>query len=398
MARLPALAGVALALIGASPASGAAGDLYALRYGAKMSLLVPYDPVRLVPSGQAIRIGNFAHAWSISPDRSLFVAAPGWRITKGEPAALRFVDLAGGRLDGTVRVAGEFGRVTATAWVSGRVLVVVSGSGSGSGSTRVYSIDPDERVVSSRVEFPGVVVLGERTPSRLVLLLAPGEQIGSATIAVVDRSLRVRTVVLDGITAGTTATGAGENHRLAISRPALALSPSGERAFILGAGESAASVDLSTLAVRYAPTRRTAVATKHVEGSVRTAAALPDGRLVVTGVDYGARRAVGLWLVDPTDWSRRLLDPSVNWLRVAGGHVFVRGEKAGLRIVKPSGGLVELFRSGSVSSVTVVEGRALVTFFGTKRQAAVVELDSGRVVRHTVPAHLLAGSGEAIVG
>jgi hypothetical protein len=394
MARLPVLAGIALALLGASPASGAAGDLYALRYGAKMSLLVPYDPVRLVPSGHAIRLGHFAHAWSISPDRSLFVAAPGWRITKGEPAALRFVDLASGRLDGTVSLAGELGRVTATAWVGGRVLAVVSGSG----STRVYSIDPEERVVSSRVEFPGVVVLGERTPSRLVLLLAPGDHIGSATVAVVDRSLRVRTVVLDGITAGTTATGTGENNRLTISRPALALSPSEQRAFVVGAGQAAASVDLRTLAVRYAPTRRTAVATKHVEGSVRTAAALPDGRLVVSGVDYGARRAVGLWLVDPKDWSRRLLDPSVNFVRVAGGHVFVPGPKAGLRIVNPSGKLVELFHTGSVSSVTVIGPRAFVTFFGTNQKAAVVELGSGRVVRHTVPGHLLAGPGEAIVG
>jgi hypothetical protein len=391
---LPVLAGVALALLAALPASGKSGDIYALRYSAKMSLLVPYDPVGLVPSGRAICIGHFAHAWSISPNRSLYVAAPGWQVAKGEPAALRFVDLASGRLDGTVSLAGEFGRVTATAWVGGRVLAVVSGPG----STRVYSIDSDERVVRSRVEFPGVVVLSERAPSRLVLLLAPGDQIGSATIAVVDRSLRVRTVVLDGITAGTTATGTGENNRLTISRPALALSPSGLRAFVVGAGQAAASVDLRTLAARYAPTRRTAVASKHIGGSVRTAAALPDGRLVVTGVDYGARRAVGLWLVDPKDWSRRLLDPAVNFVRVSGGHVFVPGPKDGLRIVKPSGELVELFRSGSVSSVTVIGPRALVRFFGKRQQAVVVELGSGRVVRHTVPGHLLAGSGEAIVG
>src|SRR3989475_7810718 len=117
MARVLALAAVLLALLGASPASSKLGDLYALRYGAKMSLLVPYDPVRLVPSGRAIGIGHFAHAWSISPDRSRFVAAAGWQLTKGEPAALRFVDLETGRLAGTVRFTGEFRRVTATAWV-----------------------------------------------------------------------------------------------------------------------------------------------------------------------------------------------------------------------------------------------------------------------------------------
>jgi hypothetical protein len=66
--------------------------------------------------------------------------------------------------------------------------------------------------------------------------------------------------------------------------------------------------------------------------------------------------------------------------------------------VKPSGDLVERFHSGSVSSVTVIGPRASVTFFGTKHQAAVIELGSGRVVRHTIPAHLLAGPGEPIVG
>jgi len=393
MARALALAAVLLALLGASPASGKLGDLYALRYGAKMSLLVPYDPVRLVPSGRAIRIGHFAHAWSISPDRSRFVAAAGWHLTKGEPAALRFVDLATGRLDGTLSLTGEFRRVTATAWVRNRVLVVVSGST----STAVYSIDPGRRLTISHVEVPGIIVLGERTPSNLVLLLAPPDRIGSATIAVVDQSPRVRTVLLGRIAAGSTATGLGENHRMTIRRPALVLSPSGERAFVIGSGKSAASIDLRTLAVRYAPTRRAATATKQVEGWVRTAATLPDGRLVVTGVDYGRKAGVGLWLVDPKDWSRRRLDPAANWFRVAGALIFARGEEAGLRILRPSGAAVDLFRSGSVASVSVLGPRAFVTFFG-KQKAAVIELATGRVVRHPVPAHLLTGAGEAIVG
>jgi hypothetical protein len=66
--------------------------------------------------------------------------------------------------------------------------------------------------------------------------------------------------------------------------------------------------------------------------------------------------------------------------------------------VQATGELVERFHSGSVSSITVIGPRAFVTFFGTKQQAAVIELGSGRVVRHTIPAHLLAGPGEPIVG
>jgi hypothetical protein len=389
-----ALAGVLLALAGAS-ASAKVGDLYALRYGAKMNLLVPYDPVRLVPSGPAIRMGHFAHAWSMSSDRSRFVAAAGWRPTKGQPAALRFVDLTAGRVEGTLSLRGEFRRVTATAWVHGRVLVAVSGSS----STTVYSVDPDRRVMVSRADVPGIVVLGERLRNSLVLLLAPPDRIGPATIAVVDRSPRVRSVVLDRITAGTTVTGAGADRRTTMRRPALALAPSGLRAFVFGGGESPASIDLRTLAVRYAPLRFTAAVRKRVEGSMRTAATLPDGRIVVGGFDYGATAPVALWLVDPKDWSRRMLDPATNWYRVAGGLLFTRGTGGvGLRVMRPSGDFVDLFRTGSVGNVTVVGPRALVTFFGRNVKAAVIELGTGKVVRRTVPARPLIGAGQPITG
>jgi len=394
VARMLALAAVLLVLGGGSPAVGKMGDLYALRYGAKLNVLVPYDPVRLVPSGPAIRMGHFAHAWSISPDRTRFVAAAGWRPTKGEPAAVRFVDLRTGRVEGTLSLPGEFRRVTATAWVRGRVLVVVSGSS----STTVYAIDPEQRVTISHVEFLGTVVLGERARNRLVLLLASPDRIGPATIAIVDQSPRVRTVLLDRIAVGTTATGVGADRRTTVRRPALALAPSGLRAFVFGAGEPAASIDLRTLSVRYAPLRLLAAVNKQVEGSVRTAATLPDGRIVITGFDYGVTTAVGLWLVNPKDWSRRLLDPAANWFRVAGGLVFARGENGvGLRILQPTGSQVQLFRTGSVGRVTVVGPRALVTFFG-RQKAAVIELWSGRVLRRTVPAHPLVGAGQPIGG
>lgn len=392
---MPVFTAALLALLTASPATGKVGDLYSLRYGAKMNLLVPYDPVRLVPSGRAVRLGHFAHAWSISPDRSRFVAAAGWRPTKGQPTALRFVDLAAGRVEGTLSLPGEFRRVTATAWIRGRVLAAVSGSS----STAVYSIDPERRVAISRAELPGMVVLGERGRNRLVLLLASPDRIGPATIAVVDQSPRVRSVVLDRITAGRTGAGVGRDRRPTVRRPALALAPSGLRAFVLGAGEPAAAIDLRTMAVRYAPMRVMAAAGKEAEGSIRTAATLPDGRIVVSGFDYGKTTAVGLSLVDPRDWSRRVLDPAASWFSVAGGLVFTRGKGGvGLRILRPSGAVVELFRRGSVGRVTVVGARAFVTFLGKQQKAAVIELVTRRVVRRTIPANLLVGAGQPIVG
>jgi hypothetical protein len=397
LARVLATAAVLVALAGAAPASGKVDELYALRYGAKMNVLVPYDPVRLVPSGAPIRMGQFGHAWSISPDRQRLVAAAGVR-RNGEPTAVRIVDLARQRVEGTVTLPGEFSRVTATAWIRGRVLVVVSGSS----ATRVYAVDPDRRVTVSHIEFPGTVVPGERAQSSLVLLLAAPNQIGPATIAVVDQSPRVRTVVLEKIAVGTTTTGDGAERRMTIRRPALTLGPSGQRAFVIGAGEPPAAIDLRTLLVRYAPVRLTAAANKRVEGSMRTAETLPDGRIVVGASVYGATAAentAGLWLIDPKDWSRRVLSTKWTWFRVAGGLIFARGENGvGLRIIQPSGTTRELFRTGSVARVTVVGPRAFVTFFGTSIKAAVVELGTGRVVRHPVPAYPLVGAGQPITG
>ena len=397
MARALACAAVLVVLVGVGPASGKVDELYALQFGAKTNLLVPYDPVRLVPSGSPIRLGRFGHAWSISPDRQRLVAAAGVR-REGEPTAVRFVDLASRRIDGTVALPGESGRVTATAWIRGRVLVVVSASS----STRVYAVDPDRRVSISQLEFPGTVVLGKRAQSSLVLLLASPDRIGPATIAVVDQSPRVRTVVLERIAVGTTATGDGADRRFTIRRPALALGPSGQRAFVIGAGEPPASIDLGTLSVRYGPLRLTTAVSKRVEGSVRTAETLPDGRIVVGADVYGATSAentAGLWLIDPKDWSRRVLSTKWTWFRVAGGLIFARGERGiGLRILQPSGAARELFSTGSVARVTVVGPRAFVTFFGTKMRAAVVELGTGRVVRHPVPAYPLVGAGQPITG
>ena len=397
MARVLAFAALLVVLAGAAPANGKVDELYALRFGAKTNLLVPYDPVRLLPSGSPIRMGQFGHAWSMSPDRQRLVAAAGVR-RKGEQTAVRFVDLESRQIEGTVTLPGEFSRVTATAWIRGRVLVVVSGSA----ATRVYAVDPDRLVTISRIEFPGTVVLGERAQSSLVLLLAAPNKIGPATLAVVDQSPRVRTVVLEKIAVGTATTGDGAERRMTIRRPALALGPSRQRAFVIGAGEPPAAIDLRTLSVRYAPVRFTAAISKRVEGSVQTAETLPDGRIVVGASVYGAigdENTAGLWLVDPKDWSRRVLSTKWTWFRVAGGLIFARGESGvGLRIIQPSGSTRDLFRTGSVARVTVVGPRAFVTFFGTNLKAAVVELGTGRVVRHPVPAYPLVGAGQPITG
>ena len=281
-------------------------------------------------------MGQFGHAWSISPDRQRLVAAAGVR-REGEPTAVRFVDLASRRVEGTVTLPGEFGRVTATAWNRGRVLVVVS--------RRVRpGCTQSTRTAACRspsLSFPALScsASGRRArPRRCSPHLtesAPPPSLSSI------RRPRVRTVVLEKIAVGTTTSGDGAERRLTIRRPALTLGPSGQRAFVIGAGEPPAAVDLRTLSVRYAPVRLPAAANKQVEGSIRTADTLPDGRIVVGANVYGATAAentAGLCSSTPRDWSRRVLSPKWSWFRVDGGLIFARGESGvGLRIIQPSG-------------------------------------------------------------
>ena len=181
MLRTLALAVVVVALAGASTASAKVGDLYALRYGAQLNLLVPYDPVRLVPSGRAIDVGHFAQAWSLSPDRTRFVAAAGWRKTRGEPTSLRFVDLDEWPNRGDVEVARRAqarrrDRVGARPRARG-------GVGRG-GDDCLLGRSGSARSVVGKAEAPGNVVVGVRSHNGVALLLetAGSDRAGHARI------------------------------------------------------------------------------------------------------------------------------------------------------------------------------------------------------------------------
>lgn len=174
---------------------------------------------------------------------------------------------------------------------------------------------------------------------------------------------------------------------------------------MFGADEPAAAIDLRTLAVTYPTVRALAAAQKQAEGAVRTAATLPDGRIVVSGYRLAASGSTTLQLVNPRNWTARSLTPATAWFRVGGGMVFTHGTRGtGLRILRPAGDAIEvfqgreMFQGRSVANVFVVGPRALVTFFGTNRQAAVVILGTGQVLRHTVPAHPLLGAGQPVFG
>ena len=294
-------------------------------------------------------------------------------------------------------LAGRVQSVTATAWIRGRVLVVVSASS----ATKVYAVDPDRRLTISQIDFPGTVVLGARAQSSLVLLLASPDRIGLAphcrrSIASSADS-RAREIVV-----GTTTTGDGAERRMTIRRPALTSvlrttrlrhrrgrTPSGDRPAHSRSPLRACPSDRSRQQAgrrfdgqpRHCPTDASSSAQTSTERPPPKTPPASGSSTPRTGrAECSARNGLGsaspAGHLRPRRNRRRLTDhPTIRHIR-------------------------ELFRTGSVARVTVVGPRAFVTFFGTNIKAAVVELGTGRVVntrprlptgRHRTTDHRLKG-------
>jgi hypothetical protein len=190
-----------------------------------------------------------------------------------------------------------------------------------------------------------------------VLLLAPVDTIGAATLAVAAPG-GVRTVPLP-LDAGTDPP--------AVAQPGLAVSPDGSRAVVVPGGSRVLDVDLRTLAVAErelsepvsllgrlrAWLEPQALAKGPLEGPVRSAAWLPGDRIAVAGWDYrqvGDRamvsEAAGVRLIDTRDWSVRTLAEGATAVaarrrlaarlrRHAGAGGSRRDRPAGLRLRRP---------------------------------------------------------------
>jgi len=302
------------------------------------------DSGSLRPLGRSVPLRNHGRAWSLSPDRSRLVLARAGEAARSSPLSLRFVDLRGMRVDRDVPLTGEpGGRVRATAWVGekhvlvllgydgapgGRLLLVDAGAG---GILRRRDLAPDRWVIG-----------GAHTSGGFVLLLAPQTSIRPVRLLVVDRALAVRSVVLDRIRAGARQRVEAEGFTMERREPGLAVDSTGARAYVVGADEPVATVDLRSLRVAYRPldaVRAPAVSTKSLEGPVRTAVWLGNGLVAVSGSTYGGldertRRFVeepaGLHLLDTRTGTMRLIDPGASSVLHAGGMLVTHVDGRGL--------------------------------------------------------------------
>jgi hypothetical protein len=289
--------------------------------------LVRLDRRTLAPaSKRRVPVGKSLGAWALSRD--------GRRLAVGveEALGLRILDTVKMRRLG--RVGTRNGQVRALAWLTPNRIV-------GAEETGIFVVDPvARRLVAARPTEGQVIGVG-RTRDALVLLLAPDDGIGRASVALLDAEGAYRTVVLHRISAGWRHPMQADEPPGEHRNPGLAIDAVGGRAYVVGGGEPIAEVDLRSLAATYHEPSRpislfgrlrawvepAAQAKGPLLGSTRRALWLGNGRLAVTGQDGRPGRdgvvvhPAGLTLVDTRTWSVETLHREATSATAAAGTV-----------------------------------------------------------------------------
>jgi hypothetical protein len=396
-----------------SARSGGSGPLLGVVSGGDSGAparLARLDPVRLRPRrGRSVTIGT-GGSWSYSPDRSALTVATRRDKTSDR---LLFVDVRRLRLVPPAVSVGAI--VMGLVWIAPSRLIVVTQTCC-AGENGVVVVDPQEREVVSRVMLPRRVIAVGRAGSLVVLLEAPGDSIGTASLAVVSSDASIRRVALDRIAAGSD--WPDESQATPIghwSLPGLAVDPAG-RAYVVGTDRTVAEVDLDSEKVRYHDLTKPSslferlrrwiepdAQAKGVDGPTRKAQWLGDGLIAVTGNDQAASvdgqggmhlsgRPSGLEIVDVRSWTRHLLNPGADAVLQADGLLLATGSSwsadgasqsrsgMGLAAYGPSGDVrFRLFGSAAAWVNFVVAGRAYVGV-ADERPVAVVDLAAGRQI------------------
>jgi hypothetical protein len=296
----------------------------ALRSVERRVALVRLDRRTLAPaSKRQVLVGRNLGAWALSPD--------GKRVAVGveEAFGVRIVDAVKMRRLGSIGTRN--GQVRAMAWLMPDRIVGVEATG-------IFVVDPVARRLVGARPTEGQVMGVARTAGALVLLLAPDDGIGVARLATLAADGVYRTVDLRRIAAGYRYPD-GDDPTGERRHPGLAVDAVGGRAYVVGAGEPVAEVDLGSLAVAYHEPARPislfsrlrnwlepkAEAKAPLLGSYRRALWLGNGRLAVTGEDGRPGRdgvvthAAGLSLIDTGTWKVETVQRDATSVTMAGG-------------------------------------------------------------------------------
>jgi hypothetical protein len=361
-------------------------------------ILARLDPLSLEPVSRRVEVGEYHHAWSLSPDGSrlaLGVSSGGSYLSPSRRIERRIgimiVDVQAMKVVGEVAtgIAAE-----TVAWLTPRRLVA---SLQRDGTVLV---DPETGKILRRwpaFSFPDA---SARTRGSLVMLFgAPLESAAASPVrlAVVDASGRLRSVTLDQIRVG----GDGFD-----DRAGLAVDSERARAYVAAADAPVAEVDLRTMRVAY----HLELSWPEVErkdmlrGRQRRALWIGEGQLAVFGRDVTVAGGVnlaatpaGVTLIDTGEWSACMLDERASQAALGANGLLImygpgppvsRGEAgAGVRAYSVGRGEVfQLLEGEQVWDVQVVGDHAYVR---TPRAVPVIDTRSGKVVTKRTPAHEL---------
>ena len=418
-------AGVALASVGGAPelravrapAKGIEAPSGALLAAAEFdgpARLLWVRPGTLRPATRPLRLEEeYVAAFALSPD--------GRRMALGAEmrGRIQLIDLHRWRRLGAIELPGlrppAAGGASGLVWASPRRLLALSGLAYGAPASPVV-VDPVRRRVVHAPDWRGSPLQPQAAGNRLVFITAPQERstAGRARFVSFDAAGSLRELRLRRIEAGTWRARPGPWHHV---EPALAVSPSGGRAYVVAPdARLVAEIDLRRWTVAYhevsepvSARRRLldlveppAHAKEPVDSQVRFAEVLANGAIAVTGEDtratdppHGAPPIPwGLRLIDPRTWTIKTVDEQSQHFTVAGGTVLARrwsmgGDGAGgigVRAYDTAGSRRWSRFEGADAIVRGAAGR--VAYVEVKRAGRrrihVLELDSGRTVR-TLP-------------
>ena len=376
MRRLGTALLLAAALAGAAGAAAPADKVLAVEWKAGGGQLRWVSARTLQPAGgPVVDLGGApANLVAVSPDGRTGA------LGGGENGRLRLIDLGRPRSLALLRVGEGF--VFEGIWPArDRLVLLLGGRGA-----EVAVVDPTVRRVVSRRTLRGTALTSVTAGRRLLALLAPGDAIGAARLAVIDAKGRVRTVALPGIQAGF-APPRGPEGTGRQAAPGLAASADGSRAAVVSPGR-VVEIDLETLETTGRPlaVRTSSGATKRIAGWSRAAIWAGDHSIAVTGstesYDGGTRRhtPAGLSLLDVRTGAAHHLDrSSTQATRVGTTHVGHGGAViTGYRL----DGTVrfEILDDDGDSGYLQRAGRYLYVGSANSTRFVVVDAEEGRIV------------------
>ena len=360
------------ALAGAASSSPGSATVHALVWERNTLSLATLDARTLAPRGRLLALGR---ASGVTTD------ALGDRLAMASAVAgIVIVDTR--RMRVVWRLAGGRPNVRAVSWISpSRLLVVQHGS--------ALLLDPVQKRIVGQTVYDGVVRAAAAWRDGLVLLVGGTYTVQPARVLVVGPGVRIRTLELARIPAGS-AEGPTDEYPFNHAQPGLAVDEEGGRAYVAG-GNQIARIDLGALAVSYGGADRTLQ--KVITGPRRSAAWLGAGTLVVAGADERwtdtgqSSTPFGLRYVRRDRVT--IVDERATEVRVAGGVVLAygsryssgRAEGMGLAAYDSSGTLRwHVFGDSPIDGVQVAKDLAYVPLNGVWN---IVDLTTGAILNST---------------